>query len=170
MKIRLFYEQLEVDILEKVEWFLERMPNISVIKQDYSGNETWRYEGNLLARQQNKIVIEAFFDREDTPVGEITFSHGDQFVETYYNDRWYNIFEIHDQESGDIKGWYCNIGYPAVITDNAIAYRDLALDLLVYPDGEQIVLDEDEFSALPISHKDQSAARQALRELQEKFR
>ena len=146
------------------------MTNITVIKQDYSGNETWRYEGNLIIRQKNEIVIEAFFDREDTPVGEITLSRGDRFVETYYSDRWYNIFEIHDQASGDIKGWYCNIGYPAVITDNAIAYRDLALDLLVYPDGEQIVLDEDDFSALPISREDQSAARLALHELQQKFR
>jgi predicted RNA-binding protein associated with RNAse of E/G family len=146
------------------------MTNITVIKQDYLGNETWRYVGNLITRQHDEIEIEAFFDRDDTPVAGITLIRGDRFVETYYSDRWYNIFEIHDQGSGELKGWYCNIGYPAVITDNTIAYRDLALDLLVYPDGEKILLDEDEFSTLPLSHEVQSAARQALRELQQKFR
>ena len=144
--------------------------HITVIKQDYLGNETWRYAGNLIARQENKIVIEAYFDREDTPVGEITLSRGDHFVETYYSHRWYNIYEIYGKESGEVKCWYCNIGHPAVITNNTVSYRDLALDLLVYPDGKQVVLDEDEFSALSLTREVQSAARKALVELQEKFR
>jgi len=145
------------------------MKTITVIKQDHIGNETWRYVGNLIARQQDEIVIEAFFDRVDTQVEKIILSRGDRFIETYFSKRWYNIFEIHDQLSGNLKGWYCNISYPAVISDDSIAYRDLALDLLVYPDGEQKVLDEDEFSALHLPRKVKSAARQALLELQRRF-
>ncbi len=145
------------------------MKTITVIKQDHIGNETWRYVGNLIARQQDGIVIEAFFDRVDTQVGKIILSRGDRFIETYFSNRWYNIFEIHDRGSGNLKGWYCNISYPAVFTNDSIAYRDLALDLLVYPDGEQKVLDEDEFSALHLPRKVKSAARQALLELQRRF-
>lgn len=142
---------------------------ITVVKQDYQGIETWRYEGNLIARSPNKIVIEAFFDREDTPVDHVILKRGDRFIETYYSDRWYNIYEIHFQSSGKIKLWYCNVGYPAEIRDNSIAYRDLALDLVVYPNGNQKVLDEDEFEVLPLSQEVKLAARQGLLELQQKF-
>jgi predicted RNA-binding protein associated with RNAse of E/G family len=45
----------------------------------------------------------------------------------------------------------------------------LALDLLVYPDGGQLVLDEDEFIALPLSPAVRTAARQALAELRNHF-
>ena len=145
------------------------METITIIKQDYRGLESWRYKGKLITRTSNKIVIEAFFDREDTKVDGIILQRGDRFIETYFSNRWYNIFEIQEQSSGKLKLWYCNVGYPAVITDNSIAYRDLALDLLVYPDGRQEVLDEDEFKALPISPEVQIAARQALLELKEKF-
>ena len=145
------------------------MTTITVIKQDHAGLETWRYFGNLISRHDNEIQIEAFFDREYIHFEGITIKRGDRFIETYYIDRWYNIFKIQEQNSGLLKCWYCNIGYPALITDDSVAYRDLALDLLVYPDGRQKVLDEDEFSTLPLSPDDQAAARQALIELQIKF-
>ena len=50
-----------------------------------------------------------------------------------------------------------------------LSYVDLALDLLVFPDGSQLVLDEDEFAALNLSPSEQAAARQALAELQSSF-
>ncbi len=145
------------------------MTKITVIKQDYLGNENWRYSGNLITRKQGEIVIEAFFDREDTLVEGIVLRRGDRFVETYYSDRWYNIYEIHDRANGNLKCWYCNICYPAVIAEARITYKDLALDLLVYPDRKQEVLDEDEFSNLPLPREVQAAARKALLELQQKF-
>jgi protein associated with RNAse G/E len=145
------------------------MKTITVIKQNYRGLESWRYKGNLISRSPEEIVIEAYFDREDTEVAGIILQREDRFIETYSSDRWYNIFEIQEQSSGKLKLWYCNVGYPAVITEYSIAYRDLALDLLVYPDGRQVVLDEDEFDALPLPPEVQNAARQALLELQDKF-
>jgi hypothetical protein len=42
--------------------------------------------------------------------------------------------------------------------------------LLVYPDGRQLVLDEDEFAELELSEADQQQARRALGELQALFR
>jgi len=145
------------------------MKTITVIKQDYLGQETWRYAGSLVKRIPHEIVIQAEFDRDDTPLERIILRRGDQFIETYYDNRWYNIFEIHEGDSDHIKGWYCNIGYPATINGNTIAYRDLALDLLVYPDGRQLVLDEDEFSTLRVTHEVRVAAHKALRELQVLF-
>jgi protein associated with RNAse G/E len=95
---------------------------------------------------------------------------GDRFLETFYTDRWYNIFEIHDRDDDRLKGWYCNIGFPAVIeADDRISYIDLALDLWVTPDGRQSVLDEDEFSALAIDVETRSKALAVLDDLRERF-
>jgi hypothetical protein len=145
------------------------MNEIIVIKQDYLGRETFRYTGVILERGIDQIVLEAYFDQEDTPVGEIILRRGDRFIETYYTDRWYNIFEIHERTSDQMKGWYCNISYPAEFKDGQISYRDLALDLLVYPDGGQLILDEDEFYALPLSPEVRTAALRALAELRNHF-
>ncbi len=145
------------------------MNKIEIIKQDHLGRETFRYTGVILERGIDQIVLEAYFDKEDTPVGKIVLLRGDRFIDTYYTDRWYNIFEIHEGASDQIKGWYCNIGYPAEIQEAQISYRDLALDLLVYPDGGQLVLDEDEFIAIPLSPAVRTAASQALAELRNHF-
>jgi len=97
--------------------------------------------------------------------------HGDRFVEVYYTDRWYNIFEIYDRDDGRRKGWYCNIGRPAVMeTEDVISYVDLVLDLWIAPDGTQTVLDEDEFAALDLDAETRSRAWAALEELQTLFR
>lgn len=143
---------------------------ITVLKLDHEGKETWRYSGDLIERSRNSITIEAFFDRANIEFHGITLGFGDRFVETYYFDRWYNIFEIHDKEDDRLKGWYCNVSSPAELQDNRIYYRDLALDLLVFPDGNQIVLDEDEFNNLQLDQTDHQNAITALTELQAYFR
>lgn len=137
----------------------------TVIKQDPQGRETWRYQGTLVERDGDKIIIEAHFDRRDMDFHGMRLCRGDRFVETYYRDRWYNIFAIHDRENGQLKGWYCNIASPAVIEGNRISYRDFALDLLVFPDGRQVILDEDEFAELSISDEKRAKARAALADL-----
>ena len=146
------------------------MKSITIIKQDYLGCDVWQYSGNLVEINDKRIVIEAYFDREDTPLDKIVIRLGDKFIETYFSDQWFNIFEIRDQQSGRIKAWYCNIGYPAEISNDTVAYRDLELDLLIYPDGTQVVLDMDEFYALPLTQKIRSEALHALEQLKEKFK
>ena len=146
------------------------MPDsLIVLKLDVNGRETWRYPALLLARDGASVTIEAFFNRDDLPFHGILLGRNDRFVETYYTDRWYNIFEVHAREDDHIRGWYCNITRPASVTASAIAYIDLALDLLVYPDGKQLVLDEDEFAALPLPEAERARARDALAELQQGF-
>jgi hypothetical protein len=142
---------------------------ITVRKLNTAGQETWRYTGRVLERRADRIVLEAEFNRDDTPFHEIILRRGDHFIETYYTDRWYNVYEIHDREDNRLKGWYCNIGHPAEIGDGVVSYIDLALDLLVYPDGRQLVLDEDEFAALILAPEDQQQARLAIKELQASF-
>jgi predicted RNA-binding protein associated with RNAse of E/G family len=121
----------------------------------------------MLARGTTWVRLEAHFDRDDIVFHRMTLRRGDRMVETFYADRWYNIFAIHDGTAGVLKGWYCNIARPARFETQDVFCEDLALDLLVYPEGGDLVLDEDEFVALGLSPAEHSTARQALVELRE---
>ena len=144
---------------------------VTLIKRDLRGEATWQYEGRLLRRMDGGLLVEAFFSRSDTPFLNTVLKRGDRFVEQFYTDRWYNIFEIHNRDDDAIKGWYCNVGMPAVEEgEGRISYVDLALDLWVTPDGEQHVLDEDEFGALELDEATRSRALAALAELQALFK
>lgn len=145
------------------------MEEITVIKRNPQGEETFRYSGVVKQRLPGAVLLEAYFNRADMPFHGTTLKKSDRFVEAYYGDRWYNIFEIYDRDDGQLKCWYCNVSYPAEFEDGAVAFRDLALDLLVFPDGRQEVLDEDEFAALSLSEDDRQRAQAALAELQALF-
>jgi len=142
---------------------------ITIHKLDTNKHETWQYRGEILESSLNKVVIKAYFNRDDFELNGIWLRRDDYFIETYFNDRWYNIFQIHDQKDDHIKGWYCNISFPAEISEAGITYVDLALDLLVFPDGTQQVLDEDEFEALDIDEDICGKALNGLNELQQLF-
>ena len=144
--------------------------SVEVIKLNLAREETWRYTGQVLRRDPNAVLLEAYFNRDDTPFHGILLGRGDRFVEVFYADRWYNIFEMHDRADGSLKGWYCNVCLPAELSAGRVAYVDLALDLLVYPDGRQLVLDEDEFAALPLEPSARAQAQAALAALQDLFR
>lgn len=145
------------------------MKIITVIKQDANEIETWRYEGRELLREKNIVMIEALFNREDTSLLGIVIKRNDRFLEAFFNDRWYNIFEIRDRDDNSLKGWYCDICKPAVITDHQISYADLALDLWVFPDGRLIVFDEDQFHQLDLDDKLRNHALVSLQDLKDNF-
>jgi len=65
---------------------------IVVHKLDEKGNEVWRYSGQLLERSETHIIIEARYDRDDQDFHELLLRRGDRFVESFYSDRWYNVF------------------------------------------------------------------------------
>ncbi|HET9589488.1 MAG TPA: DUF402 domain-containing protein [Anaerolineales bacterium] len=143
---------------------------VKVQKKNPEGEVTYEYEGVLLGRDENSITLEALFNREDLPFMGVVLKKGDRFVERYYTDRWYNIFAVHDRDDEKIKGWYCNIGKPAVIEDGVVSYVDLALDLWVSVEGEQTVLDEDEFEKLDLDEELSTAALHGLQELKHFFK
>jgi len=148
----------------------ETVPRIKIQKKNPAGEVTYKYEGDLIARDENSITLEALFDRADMPFQDVVFKTGDRFVEYYYSDRWYNIFAIYDRDDGKVKGWYCNVGMPAVIEDDVVSYIDLALDLWVSVDGKQTVLDEDEFAKLELDDELSNNALNGLRELKTLFK
>jgi uncharacterized protein len=119
---------------------------VTVVKLNTLGEARIQYEGEIVGRLANGVVIQAYWKQAAKDLGYTRFEPGDCFTEYYFTDRWYNIFDIADT-NGQRKGWYCNIARPASIFDNRIEQVDLLLDVWVDPHGISLVLDEDEFEA-----------------------
>ncbi len=141
------------------------MDQVTVRKLNHTGQEVISYPGEVLERRDDAIVLRTTWDREPMDLGFVVLEPDDGWTETFYADRWYNVFEIRDSD-GRLKGWYCNVARPARITEDEVAAEDLALDLWVAPDGERTVLDEDEFAALPLAPETRWRAREALAKLE----
>lgn len=138
---------------------------ITVIKQNPLGKTKIQYTGQVIAHVPHGIVIQAYWKHVSKDVGYTRFETGDRFIEYYYTNRWYNIFDIAGAD-GTRKGWYCNIAEPAFLFDDRIEQIDLLLDLWVKPTGEMLVLDEDEFAAdTTLSERQRKGAQKALSEL-----
>jgi predicted RNA-binding protein associated with RNAse of E/G family len=139
---------------------------VTVHKRDPAGREVWRWHGVVVETAANSIRLVARFNGEEAALAGLRFSRGDRFLETYYADRGYNVFAVFDGVSGPLKGWYCNVTRPARLGDGHINFEDLAVDLLVLPDGTAHILDEDEFQALSLDEAERASALASLAELQ----
>lgn len=135
-------------------------------KLDHRGREMISYPARLLFQTPDALLMRAVWDRPPMNLEYVRLEPGDLWLETFYADRWYNVFEIRAPD-GRLKGRYCNITRPARIAPGEIRAEDLALDLWVDPDGRTMVLDEEEFVRLPLTLEEQGAARQALEKLLE---
>src|SRR5512137_1440195 len=142
------------------------MADLMMVKKlDLSRTLLIAYEGLVLERTPDTIVLEAPFNRETMDLGYAVFEHHDRFVERFYTDRWYNIFEIHSVHDDHLKGWYCNIVQPASFNADTLEQVDLALDVWIDPDGSYRVLDQAEFDALPLDPATRRQAQRAVGEL-----
>jgi predicted RNA-binding protein associated with RNAse of E/G family len=143
-----------------------------VEKLGLEGQVVFAYDGEVVERARTRVVLEATFTRGPMALGYVTLTPGDRFVEYFFTDRWYNVFAIYGAADGAFKGWYCNVTRPAEVVDRGegagllVRAVDLALDYFRQPGGAEFVLDEDEFSALPLTAEEQAQARAALVELQ----
>lgn len=142
---------------------------MKILKKNLADEVTWQYDSEVLRRDETSITVEAFFNRDDMPFQGIVLKRNDRFVETFYTDKWFNIFEIYDRDDGKLKGWYCNITKPAVVDADSVAYVDLALDLWVAADGTQTVLDEDELEELKLGEELKKKVYEGLDELRKHF-
>jgi hypothetical protein len=142
--------------------------SITVHKLDAWGREVWRYAGTLLRRTSSSLTLEAFFDRDDADVPGLPLRRGDRFVETFYADRWYNVFAVHRGKAGELKGWYCNLTRPAYLGAGDVFAEDLALDMVVSAQGGIHLVDEEEFASLELSEAERRAVGRAVEELRDR--
>jgi protein associated with RNAse G/E len=120
-----------------------------------------------LRRDSASVTVRTTWPLDPLDLGILRFETGDIFVETYYADRWYNIFQVHGPD-GRLKGWYCNIARPAVISADTIDSEDLELDLIVAPDRRVVRLDdEEEYAARGLMHSEPEAHAAAIGAVEE---
>ncbi len=138
------------------------MSSITVYKHNHAGEPITQYDGLVIERGADWVCLRAVFSRDEADLGFVVFRQGDVFVEWFFNDRWYNVFQVYEGDSPRLKGWYCNITRPAVITENEIRADDLELDVFVMPNGTLLLLDEKEFGALELPIEERMAALRAV--------
>lgn len=78
---------------------------------------------------------------------ELTIPEGSYTVAYYWEDRPYNLYYWRNHD-GEYLGAYFNLVKNTKISSDIVSFQDLIVDILVFPNGEYYILDEDE---LPIS-------------------
>jgi hypothetical protein len=142
---------------------------ITIIKRDEKRNPVFQYQGEICHSTEKGFLIQAIFGLPQVVEEDVTFLKGDLFQEYYLFHKWFNIYQVQVGRSAQIKAWYCNICRPMLYLENRIEFDDLALDLLVLPDGRQRILDREEFRAICISGHERRLALEGLSELQHIF-
>lgn len=110
----------------------------------YDGNLRRRWTCELVEREPDLLTFLGTFDFEVEHPDLGLIKKGTQSYEYYWLDRWYNVFRFHEPD-GQFRNFYCNVNMPPVLRDNVLEYVDLDIDILVWPDGQAIDLDLDEF-------------------------
>ncbi|MFJ6741998.1 DUF402 domain-containing protein [Streptomyces sp. NPDC091279] len=133
-----------------------------------SGRTKICYEAELLHDDGTHLTVRAPWAGAGVrDFGFVRFEPGDVFTEHFWRDRWYAVKEVRDS-SGVLKGWYCDIARPAVLTGTELVVEDLDLDLWRSADGTDVRrLDEDEFTASGLRDRDPEAATSATSALTE---
>ncbi len=144
------------------------MTPITVEKRNHRSQPVVQYQGEVIERSDTWVCLRAVFERKAANLGFVTFHPGDVFIEWFYADRWYNIFQVHEGNSSHLRGWYCNITRPAQIDVGLVVADDLELDVFVMPNGAIILLDEEEFGALDLTIEERMAALRAIESIRDR--
>ncbi|MEU9637247.1 DUF402 domain-containing protein [Streptomyces tendae] len=133
-----------------------------------AGRTKIRYAATLLHDDGTRLAVRAPWAGDGVrDFGFVRFEAGDVFTEYYWRDRWYSVKEVRTA-AGVLKGWYCDITRPAVLTGTELVVEDLDLDLWRSADGTDVRrLDEDEFAESGLADRDPGAAAAAVAALDE---
>ncbi|AYN42119.1 DUF402 domain-containing protein [Streptomyces dangxiongensis] len=146
---------MSVNSAESVRWL-----EVVLVK---GGRTKIRYPAQSLRDDGTRIAVRARWAGSGVrDFGFVRFEPGDVFTEYYWRDRWYSVKEVRGAD-GVLKGWYCDITRPAVLSGTELVVEDLDLDLWRSGDGRDVRrLDEDEFAGSGLARTDPRAASAAM--------
>lgn len=120
----------------------EQTVTVNSRKYDQSIRRSWKCR--IVERNGPLLVIVGQFELDVTHPDLGFIKRGTISHETFWLDRWYNVFRFHDPD-GELRNFYCNVTMPPTFEDGVLDYVDLDIDVLVWKDMSYKVLDLDEF-------------------------
>jgi|SRR5690554_4306529 len=118
------------------------MENIDIISYKHDGelHRVWRNVVKIYEDEHKTIIIN----------NEVKVIDGDgrrwktrePAVCYFFKNYWFNIISMIKR---DKIVYYCNLSSPYVIDNEGLKYIDYDLDVKVFPDGEVLILDRDEY-------------------------
>lgn len=114
------------------------------IKEKLSGTRH-EFASALLSRGEREAVS-LYILPADGGLGGVPLRAGTRSLGFFWEDRPYNVYYAVD-DAGALLVCYINLSDRTMITAEAIAWRDLIVDVVITPDGVCRVLDEDELPA-----------------------
>jgi len=106
------------------------------------GGERRTFDCELLQRSASEAVVIYRMPR-DVQLEDIALARGTLSLGYFWKDRPYNAYHWIDESFASLA-LYFNISDRTCIGEHTIEWRDLAVDILISPDGRCRVLDEDE--------------------------
>ncbi|MGI8642517.1 MAG: DUF402 domain-containing protein [Thermomicrobiales bacterium] len=144
-----------------------------VVKLAPDGTEAARYVAHMLAEPVPApwFALGTTWIRGPVHLDGLDFFPGDTMLEYFSPAHWFNAFAVHGP-AGEHRGWYANVTYPATLDPAsdppALTWHDLYLDVILLPDGNITVRDEDELAVSGLERSDPklyAAVRDAKAEL-----
>ncbi|BAQ10949.1 hypothetical protein OXB_2478 [Bacillus sp. OxB-1] len=120
----------------------------------------------LLKAQSNSVVLFHAIQNSFTMMAsqtKLSIPKGSYTIGYYWKDRPYNLYVWRD-EKGKYLGSYFNIVKNTYMTDQLVSFEDLIIDIMVLPNGEYFILDEDELPET-LSRFENGTVLQALNSL-----
>jgi uncharacterized protein len=140
------------------------IPAVTISKLGHDRRTIFAWQAEIIERTDECLLVLAPWAARKEPMflGYTVFEYGDSFLERYYFDRWFSIWEVRSHRNGRTKGWYCNICQPVELDGDQLRFVDMELDVFLYPDGRFVILDEDELASAALTEADREAARAGL--------
>lgn len=104
------------------------------------------YSCMLLKAQNQNVVLFHIIQDSFTMIAnqtKLTIPKGSYTIAYYWKDRPYNLYIWRDNK-GKYLGSYFNIVKNTYMTDKLVSFEDLIIDIMVLPNGDYFILDEDE--------------------------
>ncbi|MEK5483002.1 DUF402 domain-containing protein [Viridibacillus sp. FSL R5-0888] len=121
----------------------------------------------LKAQNQNFVLFHEIMDSFTMIANQtkLTISKGSYTIAYYWKNRPYNLYIWRDNK-GNYIGSYFNIVKNTYMIDNLVSFEDLIIDILVLPNGDYFILDEDELPE-PLNQFEDGSVQQTLNSLTE---
>lgn len=119
---------------------------VTVVSRKFDLSVRRRWKCGLISQKNDLLVFVGTFAETVNHSDLGLISKGTVSFEYYWLNRWYNVFRF-DGPDGTFRNYYCNIAMPPKFDGATLDYVDLDIDLIVWPGGEAVTLDEDDFTA-----------------------